>query len=298
MLNAALDAAITTVPRLLIADCMTIFAMANTALWIPAGSPIRIMSRNVFPSNLSSCRLTRMTLSVRTSFMKRITELTAFATTVAMATPFTVILSTMTKNRLRSTFSTPDMASATRGIFVSPMLLNIAASKLYRSITGIPRRYILMYISAYGYTSSGTLSTDRRFPMNSSPISITRSPPTTDTMIDVCTALCMHFSSFLPMAFAITTFAPSAIPMNRLSSRPTMGLLAPTAATETVFASPVKFPTIAMSDALNNCSSIPVAATGSAYCMILFHREPFSISILAALVFDFCIAIHPFFYPQ
>ena len=40
MLNAALDAAITTVPRLLIAVWITMLATAKTALWIPAGSPI------------------------------------------------------------------------------------------------------------------------------------------------------------------------------------------------------------------------------------------------------------------
>ncbi len=40
MLKAALEAAITTVPRLLIEACITIFAIANTALCIPAGRPI------------------------------------------------------------------------------------------------------------------------------------------------------------------------------------------------------------------------------------------------------------------
>ena len=43
-----------------------------------------------------------------------------------------------------------------------------------------------------------------------------------------------------------------------------IGLFAPTAATAIVLADPAKLPTIAMSDALNNCSKIPVAATGSA----------------------------------
>lgn len=40
ILNAALEAAIMTVPRLFIADCTTMFETANTALCIPAGSPI------------------------------------------------------------------------------------------------------------------------------------------------------------------------------------------------------------------------------------------------------------------
>ena len=58
------------------------------------------------------------------------------------------------------------------------------------------------------------------------------------------------------------------------------GLFAPTAATEAVLWEPVKLPTIAISEALNNCSNIPVAATGSAYCGILFQILPFNISNL------------------
>ena len=37
---AALDAAMTSVPKLLMADWMMILATAKTALWIPAGRPI------------------------------------------------------------------------------------------------------------------------------------------------------------------------------------------------------------------------------------------------------------------
>lgn len=50
--------------------------------------------------------------------------------TVAIATPSTVMPSTMTKNRFSITLMTPDIASVASGTFVSPMLLNIAASKL------------------------------------------------------------------------------------------------------------------------------------------------------------------------
>ena len=60
--------------------------------------------------------------------------------TVAMATPFTVMCSTTTKNRFSRTFSTPEIASASSGILVSPMLRKIAASKLYSRITGSPSR--------------------------------------------------------------------------------------------------------------------------------------------------------------
>lgn len=41
MLNAALEAAMTTVPRLLMAAWMMMLATANTALCTPAGSPMR-----------------------------------------------------------------------------------------------------------------------------------------------------------------------------------------------------------------------------------------------------------------
>lgn len=44
-------------------------------------------------------------------------------------------------------------------------------------------------------------------------------------------------------------------------------------------AAPVKFPTTAISEALKSCSSIAVAATGSANRGSLFHIGPFIISI-------------------
>lgn len=74
----------------------------------------------------------------------------------------------------------------------------------------------------------------------------------------------MAFSSFLPIAFAITTLVPRDIPMNRLRITPITGLFAPTAAIATVRSVLAKLPTIAISEALKSCSRIPVAATGSA----------------------------------
>lgn len=64
--------------------------------------------------------------------ISRIRELVRLETTVAIATPFTLILKTMTKSRFRSTFRTPAKASDCRETFVSPVLRKIAASKLYR----------------------------------------------------------------------------------------------------------------------------------------------------------------------
>ena len=57
-------------------------------------------------------------------------ELTALETTVAIATPLTVMCKTATKNRFSSTFRIPDIVNMTSGVFVSPVLLKIAASKL------------------------------------------------------------------------------------------------------------------------------------------------------------------------
>lgn len=47
MFHAALDAAMTVVPRLLMADCMTMFDIEKTALCTPAGRPIRRMCRRL-----------------------------------------------------------------------------------------------------------------------------------------------------------------------------------------------------------------------------------------------------------
>lgn len=96
---------------------------------------------------------------------------------------------------------------------------------------------------------------------------------------------CTESLSFLPIAFAITTVASSETPTNKLTSRPITGLFAPTAATAIVRPSPVKLPTTAISDALNNCTNIAVAATGIANCRSPFQIEPFKISICC--FFDF-----------
>ena len=145
-------------------------------------------------------------------------------------------------------------------------------------MTGIPRKYILKYNSASSSTSSGTFSTVSNGSAISSPIIATNTPPITDTTIEVCTAFCTVCLSSRPMAFAITTFAPSAMPINKFSIRPIIGLFAPTAATATVLSVCAKFPTIAISDALKSCSSIPVAAIGRAKTGSLFHILPLSIS--------------------
>lgn len=103
-------------------------------------------------------------------------------------------------------------------------------------------------------------------------------PPSTATTMEVCTAWCTIVSFFSPMACAIVTFAPSAMPMNRLTIRLMIELFVPTAATATVRSSPVKLPMTAMSAALNSWLKIAVAATGTAKRGILSQSVPWSIS--------------------
>ncbi len=71
----------------------------------------------------------RMTLSVLSRNTHKIAALTAFDSTVAIATPSTLMWSAATK-RFRITFRTPEAVSAISGIFVSPTLRKTAASKL------------------------------------------------------------------------------------------------------------------------------------------------------------------------
>ena len=109
---------------------MTMFETENTALWMPAGRPMRRMRPSVGQSMPSAFGSRWMTCVLRRRRMYSSTELTVLEMTVAMATPLTFMCSTATKNRLSRTFRTPELASAINGIFVSPTLRKIAASKL------------------------------------------------------------------------------------------------------------------------------------------------------------------------
>ena len=60
-----MNAAIATVPRVLMADWMTMLANENTALCTPAGRPMLKMRFKLAPSMRSALRSTRTHLSVR-----------------------------------------------------------------------------------------------------------------------------------------------------------------------------------------------------------------------------------------
>ena len=91
--------------------------------------------------------------------------------------------------------------------------------------------------------------------------------------------------------------ALGAMPMKRLTMRPMIGPFAPTAATATVRASPVKLPTMATSEAWKSCSKIAVAATGRAKSGSLFQMEPCSMSISCFLTVVPMISLISFCFP-
>ena len=86
--------------------------------------------------------------------------------TLAMATPATESLHTMTKNRLSRIFTTPENASIYTGFLVSPTAENTALPKLYIPSAGIPRKYILRYSAAPSISSSLVFITSRITPMS------------------------------------------------------------------------------------------------------------------------------------
>ena len=153
------------------------------------------------------------------------------------------------------------------------------------------------YKSAYGNTSSGTFKMLSSGEAMNCPSNATAAPPHTANTMAVCTARLTALSSRQPMAFAMTTFAPSAMPMKRLTMRPMIGPFAPTAATATVRASPVKLPTMATSEAWKSCSKIAVAATGRAKSGSLFQMEPCSMSISCFLTVVPMISLISFCFP-
>ena len=255
---------------------MIIFANEKIIPCIPAGTPIFKISPSTSPCTRSFLGSTRIANWVFINAANRIAELNTFEITVAVATPSTSIPNPNTKNRLSTTFSIPEITSATSGIWVFPQLRKIAASKLYSRITGIPARYIRIYLTAIGYTSSGTSSIFTISGARNSPSTARSTPPSKATIIDVCTAFEILLWSFCPIDLAIITLLPSEIPTKRLTSNPITGALLPTAAIASL---PENCPTTARSAALNSCCKTPVTARGSAYLIILSPNEPFIISI-------------------
>ena len=101
-------------------------------------------------------------------------------------------------------------------------------------------------------------------------------PLNTAISIAVCTAPFILFVLPCPIYFAITTFAPTEIPIKRFNSRFIKAPFPPTAACAVLLAN---LPTTATSTALNICCKILLSAIGIAKTSILSIRLPLSISI-------------------
>ena len=138
--NAAAIPATALEPKLFTAVWRQILEMENTVDWTAAGTPIRttLFSRCVLILNWwkSSRMLSLSWHRIHTM----IPVLTILERTVAIAVPATPKWSTMTRNRLRNTFRTPDIIRQNIGRLVSPMLRNTAEIKLYRVIKGNARQ--------------------------------------------------------------------------------------------------------------------------------------------------------------
>ena len=153
------------------------------------------------------------------------------------------------------------------------------------------------YKTALPSTLSGVWMSSRIGRAVTNPTSIITKPLMSAISIAVCTEAWTFSLSRWPMYVAMTTFAPSAMPMKRLTMRPMIGPFAPTAATATVRASPVKLPTMATSEAWKSCSKIAVAATGRAKSGSLFQMEPCSMSISCFLTVVPMISLISFCFP-
>ena len=119
-------------------DCTKRFATANIALCMPDGMPsistLRQQSASMYAREKrrrhESRRMTRWR-TMRNA--ERYSEMT-----LAMATPSAAFPQTMTKKRLRMTFSTPAIVRYVSGRFVSPLALSTPLPKLNIPIAGMP----------------------------------------------------------------------------------------------------------------------------------------------------------------
>ena len=135
--------------------------------------------------------------------------------------------------------------------------------------------------TASGRASAGTLNSTRRGSASTSMMAAAMTPRAT-TAIEVCTALWTTSRLPAPMAFAMTTLAPSEMPTKRLMTRLMMGVLAPTAAMPSEPFS-VKWPIMMVSMRLLSCSMMLVAATGSAKRGMARQSEPVRIPVLSCM---------------
>ena len=130
MLADAEEPAITIFPKEFMDDWMTMLETEKSIPCTPAGIP---MIRMGFIFDM--CILSFLISSLKGPFslmrVPMISDmLTICESTVARATPSTAMPMTMTKNRFRQTLSTPAIRRKYKGLFVSPLALNMPEPKL------------------------------------------------------------------------------------------------------------------------------------------------------------------------
>ena len=111
----------------------------------------------------------------------------------------TVIPITITKNKFKMTLTIPEIIRHIKGVFVSPCDWKIAASKLYRNITGMPQRYTRRYNTAISKQSLGTDIISSVILAIHCPSTKIKKPEITATRIAVCAAFSAFSLSFLPV---------------------------------------------------------------------------------------------------
>ena len=118
---------------------------------------------------------------------------------VAIATPATSSLNTITSTIFKPTFIKPDTKRAYKGLLVSPTDLKTADPKLYIIIKGIPKKYIFKYRVARSITSPGVpISNSIGLAINWPDTNNTK-PLTIAILMVVCTASCTFSFLFCPM---------------------------------------------------------------------------------------------------
>ena len=149
----------------------------------------------------------------------------------------------------------------------------------------MPSEYTRRYNTAWSRTSSGVPRSSSMGRDTSSPMARRRIPPATPSWAVAATAARTPAPFRCPIHLAITTFTPTASPMNIFTIKLITGPLLPTAAKAWL---PVNRPTTATSTELNDCCSMPLAISGKANIIIGRASGPDNISIFFVRAIFYC----------
>ena len=143
-------------------------------------------------------------------------------------------------------------------------------------VAGMPMKYTRIYSTAWPITSSGVAIHTSIGRASRIPSAINTKPPATAVISAVCTVSCASSKSFAPRKRATSTFAPTEIPMKKLTSRLISELVEPTAAIALLL---TNRPTTMISVALNTSCSTPEQISGIANSRIRLSSGPLHMSI-------------------